>query len=220
MKPRFVIALLAGMLFISASSCHARFKKFARTADVVHMQAVVSGTATVNLAESGGNSTGTFAEAVMDGAVGAAAQIKSGQVRKRLVAIMNPDQVREMVQADATNLLGDGPPFAGHGEPKDGTVQIEILSYGIEQSGGGPAFFANYRIRGYRADNGKKMYKTSASCSDRAFWTPNTPGNVVGTAATIAHIDGMTDEELRATIEAVVQRCTSQVIAKMRKHAS
>lgn len=217
-NPVRVIVIVA--IVFAASSCHARFKKFARTADVVQMQAVVSGTANVNLAESGGNRSGTLVEAVMDSAVGAAAQVKSGQVRKRLVSVMSPQKVRDMVQHDAVELLGDGPPFASAGEPVDGTIQIEIISYGIQQSGGGPSFYANYRIRGYRADNGKKMYKTSASCSDRAFYTPNTLGNIVGTAATIAHLDGMTDEELSATIEAVVQRCTGLVIAKMRKHAS
>lgn len=211
--------LLIIAVALSATACHARFKKFARSADMVEIKAIVSSTATVNLSESGGNATGTFAEAVMDTAVGAAAQVSSVKVRERLQAALQPQQVQTMVHDGAVTLLGDGPPFASGGEPIDGTIQIEVVNYGIQQSGGGPSFFANYRIRGYRAGDGKTIYKTSASCADRAFYTPNTPGNLLGTTATIAHLNGLTDEELGKTLEAVLQRCTGQVIAKMRKHA-
>lgn len=211
--------LLPALFVLLGTSCHARFKKFARTADVVEMKAIVSGSATVDLAESGGNATGSLAEAVVDSAVGAAAHIESGKVRSRLLNVLGPGEVREMVQADAVELLGDGPPFAAHGEPVDGTIQIEILDYGIAQSGGGPTFFANYRIRGYRSSDSKRIYSTSVSCSDQLFWTPNTPGNIAGTAATINHINRMSDEDLRAAIEAVIGRCTGNVIANMRRHA-
>ncbi len=212
--------VLIAVLALGTTACHARFKKFARTADMVDLKVIVSGTATVDLSESGGNQTGTFAEAVMDTAVGAAAHVESGKVRQRLQNALQPEQVQAMVLEGAVTLLGDGPPFGSGGTPTDGTIQIEVLNYGIEQSGGGPNFFVNYRIRGYRTDNGKKMYVTGASCADQLFYTPGTPGNVVGTTLTINHLSKMTDEELGQTLSTVVQRCTGQVIANMRRHAS
>lgn len=217
MKVLKLVLLVA--VALSSTACHARFKKFARTADMVDVRVIVSGNAQVDLAESGGNQTGTFVEAVMDTAVGTAAQIESGKVRQRLQKALGPAEVRQMVEEDVVTLLGDGPPFASGGTPVDGTIQVELLSYGIAQSGGGPQFFVNYRIRGYRAGDGKRIYKHSVSCADQAFHTPNTPGNLLGTAVTIDHLNKMSDEELRQTIEAVVQRCTGNVVADMRRHA-
>ncbi len=216
---RTPISLLVVALFLTASSCHAKFKKFARTADVVEMKAVVSASPTVDLYESGGNRTGTVGEAIFDQAVGTAAQMEGSKVAARLRNVMSADEVREMVQTEAVTLLGDGPPFGTQGTPIDGTIQIELTSYGIQQQGGGPNFFANYLIRGYRASDSKRIYKTSASCSDQAFTVPNTPGNLLGSALTVKRLEEMSDDELRAAVEQVVRRCTGHIIARMRDHA-
>ena len=215
MKARFLVVVCV----LLSASCHGRFKRFAADADIVHLEAVVSSTAVVHLSEGAYNQTGTVAEALVDAAVTASAQVASGEVRGRLEAVLRPEDIGKLVQSDATELIGNGPPFAASGDPPDGTIQIDVVSYGIRQSGGGPAFFANYRVRGYRSDNGKKMYKASAACQDNAFYTVSTPANIVGTAVTIGHLQSMSDEELRQAVENVVKRCTSRVVAKIRKHA-
>jgi hypothetical protein len=125
-----------------------------------------------------------------------------------------------MVKTDAVEHLGNGPPFASAQPPVDGMIQIAVENYGIVQSGGGPAFFVDYFIEGFRSSDNKKIYRNRVSCSDRNFTTINTPANIAGTVATISHLNAMTDAELRQALDNVVSRCTASVIAEMRKHAS
>lgn len=205
------------VLVLCTTACHARFKKFARTADTVDLKVVVSGTPVVDLQENA--PAANPLERAADIAVGAAAQVGSAKVKRRLEAVLQPNDVQVMVSKGAVETLGDGPPFGTEGDHIDGTIQIEVTSYGIRQEGGGPAFFANYRVRGYRTGDGKRIYKNGVSCTDNTFWTPNTPGNLVGTIATMNYLASMTDEELGKAVSAVVRRCTGQMIVEMRRHA-
>lgn len=216
MSARKLLLVLIAITF--SIGCHARFKKFARTADAVSVNVVVTGSPNVDLVESGYDD-GTAISAIADIATSTVASAQSNKVRTRLMTIMQPAEVQAMVKKGAVAQIGSGPPFATSEAPADGTIEIAVQSYGIVQSGGGPTFYVDYGVRGYRASDNKRVYNSSVSCSDRLFSVPSTIGNIAGTVATVDHLNKMSDEEIELVLSQVVQRCTGVLVAQMRRHA-
>lgn len=216
---RITLFTVLALTVVAATSCRARFKKFARAANTVEIKVIVVGSPVVDLVESSGDSDNLI-EAAAKVAVNTAASVESVKVQERVQNALRPREVQEMVHVDAVDHLGNGPPFGSAKPPVDGMIQIAVENYGIVQSGGGPAFFVDYFIEGFRSSDNKKIYRNRVSCSDRVFSTINTPANVAGTVATISHLNAMTDAELQQALQRVVSRCTASVVAEMRKHAS
>jgi hypothetical protein len=213
---RLVLLLI---LVLGMFGCHRRLKEFAREAEAVTVQVNVSGRPSVDLVEEG-PAPDNLAGAMGQAAVNVAATKKSIDTQRRIERLIAPEHILGLAADGVQSELSGGYPFGMTDGQGDGYMQFNLIDYGIVQSGGGPAFFANYNMVIYRNSDNKRVYRNNINCYDNEFYVPNTMLNLAGTIATIEYLESLSDEELMVRIEAALDRCISRSFRELRRHAS
>jgi len=213
-----ITSVLLFALSLPLTGCHRKFKKFVEQNDEVELTVAVPGRPNVDLVESNGSAQ-TNIGALVQAATEVAGAVEGVKLRRRLEQIMRPENIQSLAADGAIAEMESRYPL-GLAEPGqgDGLMELNLVSYGIIQSGGGPVFYADYHARVYNKSR-KRVYRHSTSCRDREFFTGYRTINVAGTVATIAYLNSLSDEELQLKLDAAIDRCTSQVFANLRKHA-
>ena len=208
------ISLLLGALLLSLSSCANHLKDFAQQAETVSLNVVVVDTASIDWGGSD-NLLGSIVSAAVT------ASADQEKMETRLQTLLGPKVVESMIVEDASKRLGTKIPFAVASGKTDGQLEIIVNQYGISKTGSSHSFTIDYTISVFNGFNGEKVYSRDFFCADDTFHSfVRSPGNIFNTAATIAILNKLTDEQVRASLKSVVEKCTQEGLSAMRDRAT
>lgn len=201
-----VSALLVG--------CHSTFRRALPDIQTVNAQAF---TTTPPHARLGRINDPTLLSAPINSYQG----IQEARVEQRLRDALEPTGVTGSLVSGFGDALGSGPPFAfTTRDDADATVQIEVLSYGMEVPwlGAQGVFEYRLRVRAYRSD-GRRIYSARATCSN-AVGAPRDVAAAFGTVNNTQQLERMSDAQVQSAFDKVAEWCGWEVVRKMRVHGS
>ena len=211
--------LLALLALLTATACHARFKKYAPTLGEVRTQVMLTGGPYVHLGHVAGDGQGGLVDLAAV-AINVTQTVKEIDQTERIARAVRVEGVNAAMEGSLARTLGQGPPFAWTDRPDaGGFLQIEVLSYGLEVPAlGAPGLFTwHLRTRIYKQD-GRRVYTARTDCSANAG-DPSVASIVFGTVNNVKQLREMSDEEIQYAFEGVGAWCGQEVVRRMRKHA-
>ncbi len=205
---RMLLAAVALSLF---TGCHGRFKRAAPDIQAVRAQVISDHGPSVNL--GGGQSD--FAPII-----GIVQGVNAVEIERKLNRSVNPDQMNAAFQEGLATGLAGGPPFRLTDREKAPLLQVEVVDYGIEVPELGVQGVFNYdlKVRLYDRD-GRRVYKTRVSC-ESPVGDPKGISRALGTVNNAKQVDEMRRKEIQAAFDEAAWMCGSELVTKMRKHAS
>ena len=206
-----LLTLCLGMSLFGG--CHTTFRHNAPTIDTLNAQAFTTTAPHVNL----GN---LYQNDLISMAVNTYQGVQENRAERRIRDGLRPEGVTTALTTSFGDALGSGPPFAYTSQPTaDATLQMEVLSYGMEVPyiGAQGIFEYRIRVRAYRAD-GRQVYKARVSCSNAAG-APRDVSVAFGTVNNVRQLEEMSDAQIQTAFDKVAEWCAWEVVRKMRKHA-
>lgn len=208
---------------ILATGCHAKFKKAAPYIEDINVQVITSGGPYVQLGkvQAPTNSEG---QPDLIGEIAAAAINVTQAFREvnqtdRIQNAVNINDVNTYMTAGLADTLAGGPPFAYTEDSADATLQLNVVSYGVNVPylGAPGEFTYSVQARMYGAD-GDRVYRKNLTCTV-SLGDPSTASIVSSTVNNVQSLNAMTDAEINDAFRNVAAHCGQEFVLKMRKHA-
>lgn len=147
-----------------------------------------------------------------------------GDIKGKFDDNVSEKDVVELTRKSISKALEnkDGAPFKAAGKGKgQGSIEVVIRSYGIEQDGSQPLFFVNYATTVYYTGNGgkKKLWKTRRKCAPGGdFWDSNS--TLVADAGFLDAMQDMSDKEIQSLVQSGFEECSERLVDRMTRAAS
>ena len=205
--------LLLLLLSVTLLGCYGRLKREAPHMADVKTQVFDPARPAVRLdTPRDGSAVGIVVDAYQTG--------QAIRVARRIEGAVEVPGISHALERGIGEGLDGGPPFAHTTERQaDGTLQLEVLRWGLEVPRlGAPGHFTyRVRVRLFRKD-GRRIYRQRVRC-DTAAGAPPEISMVLGTVNNVRQLEEMPDEELQAAFEEVARWCGMEVARRIRQHA-
>ena len=204
------IALTVVLSLALATGCHSRFKKHVGSIDDVRADMIVTTGPHVALGGVQGDGLAALAINTVQG-------VKSIDLTRKVGDAVDPSAVGAAFADEVAAAFGKGPPF--NVDPaSDTSLQIELLSYGIDVAGLGMPGALTYslRTRIYLPD-GQLVYTAGHNCAV-SFSDPSAAAIVFGAVNNAKAIKDMKPKEIEAMFEGGAQYCAQQTVMRIRRH--
>lgn len=205
------------------TGCHAKFKKAAPTIEDINVQVITTGGPYVELGKVYGGSTSddpvvNLVADIAAAAVNTVQEVRAIDQTDRIIQAVDVDGINRAMHEGLANTLRGGPPFSYNGGDADATLQLEVLSYGMNVPYlGAPGEFT-YSVRARMYQGTERVYKTSMTCTV-GVGDPSASAVVLGFVNNVKQLDSMTDDEIDQAFAAIAHYCGEQFVVKMRRHA-
>jgi hypothetical protein len=216
----------ASLLMIMALSigCHAKFKRAAPYIDDINVQVITTGGPYVQLGQvwsspDSGNPNVNLVGEIAAAAINITQEIRSIDQTDRIYNAVDIHDVNASMTAGLAETLGGGPPFGYTEGDADATLQIEVLSYGINVPYlGAPGEFT-YSARARMFDvAGQQVYRKNLTCTV-GLGDPAAAAMVFGTVNNVRQLNEMSDAEINDAFRNAAAYCGQRFVLKMRQHA-
>lgn len=215
--------LTLAISLVGLTGCHTRYKKMAGKIGSVKPVVAAPGAPILDVdGVSGGNASETAVEEVVDAVVGVGLAVKATKVQAHLQRAVDPEEVGSALTASILEAPGKGALPHSLGPQGRHEMAVSLVQYGVGVDAFGPSIDTTIRVRIDRKRDGKRIYRATTSCSEpladsRALVLPGV--EQVQTLQSLAVVEAMNREELRAATIRGVERCGQEVVERMVRHA-
>lgn len=205
------IVLLA--LVALGVGCHAKFKKNASSLGEVRPQILLTTGPTVQLGH-------LHDDSIVAAVVNVVQEVKGVKVARRLADAVDIEAVNTAFGDSLVDVLKGGPPFGTTDREDASVLQVEIVRYGlfVPALGAPGEFDYQIRVRIYRPD-GERVYSTSQTCATGAG-DPGVVSEALWVVDNVKELEEMSDAQITDAFAATAAFCGSELVRRMRKHAS